>query len=308
MQQLVVGRLNDTLNACQKPLAYSTGATTLFAPYAEAKGMTNVIVFPGNRVLSYPVHLVGLADALEAVGGKWGRSGDVVSPQEEKKCEQKASLVYGELHPEGVSKLLSRECADASCADTLLDLGAGKGRLILQAFLTFPNLKKAIGVEFSPSRFKSAVEAMMLMATLNPHLFVYTCVRYSSGVEIAQLETRDTSKRVMQMRLDDLFNYADIGSADIIICETDIPIQRRTELSSKLTKLKLGARLILYHSLYTLPCTFAIKPPASSDAKTSSVQIGNAISSATFTRNTHTALFRTSWTPQYPIQIWHKTT
>ena len=51
-------------------------------------------------------------------------------------------LLYGEVLPAGVSRMLDARHLDASKADTLYDLGSGLGKLVMQAFLQFPNLKK----------------------------------------------------------------------------------------------------------------------------------------------------------------------
>lgn len=274
-----------------------------------------LIAFPGNRLLQWPLlnnNSSAVSDAFEALGGQWGRTGDVVTAEEERqKGDQKVSLVYGELHPDGVSKLLSRDSANAATAEHLVDLGAGKGRLVLQAFLTYPNLKLAVGIEFSESRFKCATECMANLARLNPLLFTYS---YNRGA--ARLETR-FGNRVMEMRLGDLFGYGSLSSADIVICQTDIPAQRRAELSTMLTKIKCGARLVLYHSLYTLPCTFPIikttptynhySPAAHSPSDSPAVQVCSPLHAAVFSRPLATALFRTSWTPHFPIHIWQRT-
>ena len=50
------------------------------------------------------------------------------------------SLLFGEVLPDGVSKMLDSDHLDASNATVLYDLGMGCGRLCMQAFLEYPNL------------------------------------------------------------------------------------------------------------------------------------------------------------------------
>ena len=78
--------------------------------------------------------------------------------------EDRGSLLYGELLPRGVHKALDARHLDAARASSVYDLGCGTGKVALQAFLQFPNLKRVYGVELSLARFHVAERALLALA------------------------------------------------------------------------------------------------------------------------------------------------
>jgi hypothetical protein len=77
-----------------------------------------------------------------------------------------SSLLYGEVLPAGITKLLSSDYLGACRAQVLFDLGMGVGKFVLQAFLQYPNLKYVCGVELAASRYHIAEQALLRMASL----------------------------------------------------------------------------------------------------------------------------------------------
>lgn len=80
----------------------------------------------------------------------------------------KGSLLYGELLPRGVNRALDSKHLDASrpATHTLLDLGMGTGKVVLQVFLQCPNLTHVYGVELSPARFRLAEAAALRLVDI----------------------------------------------------------------------------------------------------------------------------------------------
>jgi hypothetical protein len=66
----------------------------------------------------------------------------------------KSSLLYGELLPRGANKALGGRRLEAYRAQSLFDLGMGTGKIVIQAFLQYRNLKYCFGVELSQGRYK----------------------------------------------------------------------------------------------------------------------------------------------------------
>lgn len=69
---------------------------------------------------------------------------------------------YGEVTPLGVRQIGRVMCMDAASAEepvVFMDLGSGVGKFVAQAFLEWPAVSAAIGVELSPTRSARAVEA-----------------------------------------------------------------------------------------------------------------------------------------------------
>jgi hypothetical protein len=66
----------------------------------------------------------------------------------------------------GITKLLSANYLNAHDATVLFDLGMGVGKLVMQAFLQYPNLKYVCGVELAASRFNIAEDALLRLCSL----------------------------------------------------------------------------------------------------------------------------------------------
>mmetsp|Transcript_14211 Transcript_14211/g.21593 ORF Transcript_14211/g.21593 Transcript_14211/m.21593 type:complete len:346 (+) Transcript_14211:125-1162(+) len=67
-------------------------------------------------------------------------------------------LLYGEILPTGVSRMMASESIDLSTAKVLLDIGSGRGLLAVQVFAQFPTLDRVIGVEVSSERYKMSMK------------------------------------------------------------------------------------------------------------------------------------------------------
>jgi len=103
-----------------------------------------------------------------------------ISSSEQASCNAKKTglLTYGELLPDGVCKLFDAEHLDVGAATTLLDLGMGTGKVLMQAFLAAsndtPNLSTMIGVELAESRYGFAAAAAHCLVEQNPSLYQIT--------------------------------------------------------------------------------------------------------------------------------------
>jgi hypothetical protein len=75
----------------------------------------------------------------------------------------RGSLLYGELLPRGVNRALDSRHLSAlrMSQKSLLDLGMGTGKVVLQVFLQCPNLTFVYGVELSLARFRIAQSAAL---------------------------------------------------------------------------------------------------------------------------------------------------
>ena len=74
-----------------------------------------------------------------------------------------SSLLYGEVLPEGVVKLLDSKHLNIREATCIFDLGAGLGKLALQTFMQYTNVKEFVGVELSVTRFQLSHRATRTM-------------------------------------------------------------------------------------------------------------------------------------------------
>jgi len=161
----------------------------------------------------------------------------------------KSSLLFGEILPAGVTKAL--EQMDASKAAVLYDLGMGMGKLVMQAWLQYPNLKKVVGVELAYTRTLRAHNALRNLARVNPQRYTLHEPKDSkTPLEQcwASVTEGEDQERVLELRRGNLFE-CDCSDADIIICETKITEARYPDLAAFLSKLKKGTRILTYENL-----------------------------------------------------------
>jgi len=187
----------------------------------------------------------------------------------------RSSLLYGELLHSAVTKMLAPKHLSASTAETLFDLGMGLGKVGLQAFLEFPNLKTVVGVELSEARAMQAKDALHAFYhflneqqpkggscwTVTIEDFDVPLVMTDSPAEVTQSSLRESStrltlthksndvKRVLEVRHQNLFDTHDSLTADIVICQTHFPKDIQVEVVEFLSKMKEGAQLLTYENI-----------------------------------------------------------
>ena len=62
--------------------------------------------------------------------------------------------MYGELLPRGVNRALDTKHLNAKAGSTLIDLGMGIGKVVLQVYLQHASLTRVYGIELSFARFQ----------------------------------------------------------------------------------------------------------------------------------------------------------
>ena len=221
-----------------------------------------------------------------------------------KKC---GLLTYGEVVPDGVTKMLASSYLDGQTASSLLDLGMGTGKVCLQAFLERTNLKFVLGVELAKSRFSIAEVALLRLAELNPNRFRFSpatpissseettqecaispCVK-ASIIEIA-------TGRCLEIRCGDIFecvNDEELAAAEVAILNTCFPPSCFARLghllASRLTH--PNCRTILYHDIRHLWAALEenLDYNSSADSLESWEQLANNVDESD--------TFSTSWAP-----------
>lgn len=160
-------------------------------------------------------------------------------------ADAKGSLLYGELLPRGVNKALGPKHLNAARASTLFDLGMGTGKVALQAFLQFSNLKRVFGVELSAARFRIAEKALLNLLMMYPNKYVLQ--RHVTGkfLSVRALET----SQVLEVACGNLMHIDDIQEADIVMLETEVSPEVFGQFSGMLNRAKEGSRLLTYLDL-----------------------------------------------------------
>ena len=148
-------------------------------------------------------------------------------PAEEKELARRATVdtLYGEVLPAGVDTMCSALGVDAADCALVVDLGMGRGKLVLQVFLGYPGVREVVGVEFLPSRVLEARMAATHAALhVAPELLEMSnlSVRYrpSPVADVFELccPRDDGRTRRLRLRQGDVFDF-DTSTADVVICE-----------------------------------------------------------------------------------------
>lgn len=184
--------------------------------------------------------------------------------------QAKSSLLYGELLSRGANKAMGIKRLEAMRAESLFDLGMGTGKILIQAFLQFRNLRYIHGVELSAGRYRIAEEAAIRMVQLlgcenyqvqiNPGKFISIteAVRnpaYAEGSASSSSPNESNSdegeyiERVLHLQCGNMFDVTGIDTADVVMMETDIPSDLFPSLNRLLSRMKNGARILTYIDL-----------------------------------------------------------
>jgi len=229
-------------------------------------------------------------------GARWGTAGDPKTSTDEREATaRRASLLYGEVLPEGVEKLFDRSHLAADEARTLVDLGAGLGRLALQAFLEHPSLQSVYAVELAKGRWRLGVEALERLAERHPRLFEFT----ADGSDAVVLKSVKDGRQLRFVKGDLFDTPVDVlAAADLVVCETRIPDDRQVDFASFLSRLRPDTRLMLYHSLESLP---RIRLVATDRAEIDSTTQAERIAP-------HDSFLAASWSPKgHRFHMWRIT-
>jgi hypothetical protein len=182
-----------------------------------------------------------------------------------------ASLIFGEIHFNGVTRLLDSAHLNAADVNTksLYDLGSGCGRLCVQAFMQFPNLERVVGVELTSIRSGVGFTALKRMGknspraysgrirltaleqpptltlTVQPRSSAFSCISSSSRNQMSECSV----PRILELRQGNMFDCRDAWTCDILICETNITEAMQLTFLHFLTHCKPGCRLLTYNNL-----------------------------------------------------------
>jgi len=158
------------------------------------------------------------------------------------------SLLYGELLPRGVNKALGVNHLNAAQQTSLFDLGMGTGKVVIQAFLQYRNLKYVYGIELAEGRYKIAENAILnLVKLLGPDSFD---IIHTPGVSLVINERIGTSGgRVLKIECGDMLLVDHIHLADIIMMETDLPSEIHRTTCELLCRMHENAMILTYHDM-----------------------------------------------------------
>ena len=223
----------------------------------------------------------------------FGRLGQAaIGTADRNMCElERASPLYGEVLPEGVTKLLgpkllaagdpnpasatddydapARASSDATGGGTtMLDLGCGLGRFAVQAFCEEGALEHVVGIELTSSRAALGAAALerlfryLARARFARHGTLkglhWSQTEHCSAIEIARLDAQGaicTPMRRLALLEQSLFDVPDtmLARADVVILATEFSdTTQLCRVRDLLGKLRQGTRLLSYKPLEDL--------------------------------------------------------
>lgn len=172
----------------------------------------------------------------------------IVDSDKSRASEAGASLLYGEVLPEGVLKLMDEHHLRAGAGKVLFDLGMGTGKLVMQSFIQFTNLTRVVGVELSHSRFAIAEAAVLELA----RVMGWEVENHEPGSAV-QVRTPPgcggAPSRVLEVRQGNMWSTPSVGLADTLVLHTDLTEASLTHLRRLISKLKAGAHFVTYQDL-----------------------------------------------------------
>jgi len=210
-----------------------------------------------NVFLLYPMFDFSANQIMESIGSLYddhgwgvGKDDSLVNRKEKESFDQHhSSPLYGEIMPAGLQHILDKNHMNAASATCLIDLGSGKGKLALQAFLTFPNLQWVTGIELSYERFKISKAAICKLYYLNQKYFAL-----NEGKDFIQLVLLRDGKRKLTIFNGNFFDYEMlVRGADIILCETELRESNQSKFVQLVKNMRRDARLLMYDSLGSFP-------------------------------------------------------
>jgi len=175
----------------------------------------------------------------------------------------KGSLLYGELLPRGANRAFDTAHLSCGTASVLFDLGCGTGKVVIQAFLQYRNLQYVCGVEISLGRYSAAEEAVLHMVELLGEDGYTVELRRGQSIVVREriAEGEDgycyspggssapVWGRTLRIECGNMMDVKDLHTADIVMLETDIPLELQSQLCNLLQNMPEGSRTLTYLDL-----------------------------------------------------------
>jgi len=220
----------------------------------------------------------------------------------DKRLEREAggSLLYGEVLPEGVARLLDDDHLSVRTAKVLYDFGMGTGKLCLQVFLEYPHLDQVVGIEISPSRYKIGAQALRRLAQRRGFALLA-----DNEHRCKVLQLLGNRRRILEFRCGDAFatlaersehdpHVSFVGAADIILLNTDFPESCHASICELLFRMALGARTASYGDLRKMYLAVQQRQLRAGDSKAAN----RAFPMVHYPINDDSDRFRTTWSPK----------
>ena len=157
----------------------------------------------------------------------------------------------------GVTKLMDTQHLHAANAQVLYDLGMGVGKLCLQTFVQFPNLRLVFGIELAFSRYKMAEEALLRLVTVQPDSFEVEAMEAGCFIRVCTVPSKDRPlraagrcrRRVIELRRGNMWTVRGLNAVDIVVLHTELTATSLSKVNRTINELHRGARFVTYQDI-----------------------------------------------------------
>lgn len=221
---------------------------------ADEKVMAELREVPRFPLRGDALVMQGFLERLYGMRG-WGQDSSLHRVSAETAT---ANPMFGELLPKGVEHLCNPTHLNVAKASNFYDLGAGYGRMMMQVFWSFPNVKLVVGVELCRDRYEIGAKAILHLCDLVPSCLKITG-RYQNSLIVHMVQDPTTRKelvppRVLEWHNADLFTFTQrIHTADIVCCLAALPATATDPFLSLVASLTSGARFAFTPRYQNLP-------------------------------------------------------
>jgi hypothetical protein len=166
--------------------------------------------------------------------------------------ERRIDPLYGEILPEGILTMLDSQHlrGKSKATGTIVELGMGIGKGVIQIFYEFENVTTVIGIEMSKIRYQTACNALSsLITTGDPEHFTIV-EKGPRRFYVQWKKPNGRRKRYIDLRYGDCLEDMDIWTrGDAFIFNVKIPDSRFIDLCWCTRFMKKGSRICSYMDL-----------------------------------------------------------
>ncbi len=178
-------------------------------------------------------------------------TGSTTMTDRTKACNNNCSLLFGEIRTTGAQYVARTLKMAEGKRKTVYDLGMGHGKHLLQDFLEYENIVKAVGIEFSSGRFEAARTNLQNYANSDKNVkWLMRDDKNSCSIKHYIMSKKKIKKeRTLKFINGDMRNVENINEADIVLLLTAFSYSVEIKLVTLLAELKPGAKVCSYQSL-----------------------------------------------------------
>lgn len=166
--------------------------------------------------------------------------------------DRRIDPLYGEILPDGISTMLDSKHLHGKfkTTKTIVELGMGIGKGVIQIFYEFENVTSVIGIEMSKIRYQTAVNALSALVSRGAPDQFTVLIKTPRRFYVQWKKQNGRRRRYIDLRQGDCLADTEIWSqGDAFIFNVKIPESRFIDLCWCTRFMKKGTRICAYMDL-----------------------------------------------------------